>query len=179
MKGQQPDEELGLEHLFNTYFPIESPNGDMRIEYAGYSVDPDYIYAMKSETECKRKGATFGVPVKVKVRLVKRNSDIQERDIFFGEFPVMTDRGTFIINGSERVIVSSIVRSPGVIFKNMNKKGQKSSLFTANLYPYLGSMLSFVFERTNVDDKENKLDAKEDYVEDFDGESGEAGDKES
>ena len=179
MKGQQPDEELGLEHLFNTYFPIESPNGDMRIEYAGYSVDPDDIYAMKSETECKRKGATFGVPVKVKVRLVKRNSDIQERDIFFGEFPVMTDRGTFSINGSERVIVSSIVRSPGVIFKNMNKKGQKSSLFTANLYPYLGSMLSFVFERTNVDDKENKLDAKEDYVEDFDGESGEAGDKES
>ena len=179
MKGQQPDEELGLEHLFNTYCPIESPNGDMRIEYAGYSVDPDDIYAMKSETECKRKGATFGVPVKVKVRLVKRNSDIQERDIFFGEFPVMTDRGTFIINGSERVIVSSIVRSPGVIFKNMNKKGQKSSLFTANLYPYLGSMLSFVFERTNVDDKENKLDAKEDYVEDFDGESGEAGDKES
>ena len=179
MKGQQPDEELGLEHLFNTYFPIESPNGDMRIEYAGYSVDPDDIYAMKSETECKRKGATFGVPVKVKVRLVKRNSDIQERDIFFGEFPVMTERGTFIINGSERVIVSSIVRSPGVIFKNMNKKGQKSSLFTANLYPYLGSMLSFVFERTNVDDKENKLDAKEDYVEDFDGESGEAGDKES
>ena len=179
MKGQQPDEELGLEHLFNTYFPIESPNGDMRIEYAGYSVDPDDIYAMKSETECKRKGATFGLPVKVKVRLVKRNSDIQERDIFFGEFPVMTDRGTFIINGSERVIVSSIVRSPGVIFKNMNKKGQKSSLFTANLYPYLGSMLSFVFERTNVDDKENKLDAKEDYVEDFDGESGEAGDKES
>ena len=179
MKGQQPDEELGLEHLFNTYFPIESPNGDMRIEYAGYSVDPDDIYAMKSETECKRKGAPFGVPVKVKVRLVKRNSDIQERDIFFGEFPVMTDRGTFIINGSERVIVSSIVRSPGVIFKNMNKKGQKSSLFTANLYPYLGSMLSFVFERTNVDDKENKLDAKEDYVEDFDGESGEAGDKES
>ena len=179
MKGQQPDEELGLEHLFNTYFPIESPNGDMRIEYAGYSVDPDDIYAMKSETECKRKGATFGVPVKVKVRLVKRNSDIQERDIFFGEFPVMTDRGTFIINGSERVIVSSIVRSPGVIFKNMNKKGQKSSLFTANLYPYLGSMLSFVFERTNVDDKENKLDAKEDYVEDFDGESGEASDKES
>ena len=179
MKGQQPDEELGLEHLFNTYFPIESPNGDMRIEYARYSVDPDDIYAMKSETECKRKGATFGVPVKVKVRLVKRNSDIQERDIFFGEFPVMTDRGTFIINGSERVIVSSIVRSPGVIFKNMNKKGQKSSLFTANLYPYLGSMLSFVFERTNVDDKENKLDAKEDYVEDFDGESGEAGDKES
>ena len=179
MKGQQPDEELGLEHLFNTYFPIESPNGDMRIEYAGYSVDPDDIYAMKSETECKRKGATFGVPVKVKVRLVKRNSDIQERDIFFGEFADMTDRGTFIINGSERVIVSSIVRSPGVIFKNMNKKGQKSSLFTANLYPYLGSMLSFVFERTNVDDKENKLDAKEDYVEDFDGESGEAGDKES
>ena len=179
MKGQQPDEELGLEHLFNTYFPIESPNGDMRIEYAGYSVDPDDIYAMKSETECKRKGATFGVPVKVKVRLVKRNSDLQERDIFFGEVPVTTDRGTFIINGSERVIVSSIVRSPGVIFKNMNKKGQKSSLFTANLYPYLGSMLSFVFERTNVDDKENKLDAKEDYVEDFDGESGEAGDKES
>ena len=179
MNGQEPDEELGLEHLFRTYFPIESPNHEMKIEYAGYSVDPNDVYAMKSETECKRKGSTFGVPVKVKIRLEKRNGEIQEKEIFFGEFPVMTDRGTFIINGSERVIVSSIVRSPGVIFKNMNKKGQKSSLFTANLYPYLGSMLSFVFERTNVDDKENKLDAKEDYVEDFDGESGEAGDKES
>ena len=158
MNGQEPDEELGLEHLFRTYFPIESPNHEMKIEYAGYSVDPNDVYAMKSETECKRKGSTFGVPVKVKIRLEKRNGEIQEKEIFFGEFPVMTDRGTFIINGSERVIVSSIVRSPGVIFKNMNKKGQKSSLFTANLYPYLGSMLSFVFERTNVDDKENKID---------------------
>ena len=158
MNGQEPDEELGLEHLFRTYFPIESPNHEMKIEYAGYIVDPNDVYAMKSETECKRKGSTFGVPVKVKIRLEKRNGEIQEKEIFFGEFPVMTDRGTFIINGSERVIVSSIVRSPGVIFKNMNKKGQKSSLFTANLYPYLGSMLSFVFERTNVDDKDNKID---------------------
>ncbi|MGN1164254.1 MAG: hypothetical protein ACI4S4_05525, partial [Candidatus Ornithospirochaeta sp.] len=158
MKGEAPDEEIGLEHLFRTYFPIESPNGEMRIDYAGYSVDPNDVYAMKSETECKRKGSTFGVPVKVKIKLEKHNGEIQEKEIFFGEFPVMTDRGTFIINGSERVIVSSIVRSPGVIFKNMNKKGQKSSLFTANLYPYLGSMLSFVFERTNVDDKENNLD---------------------
>ena len=135
MNGQEPDEELGLEHLFRTYFPIESPNHEMKIEYAGYIVDPNDVYAMKSETECKRKGSTFGVPVKVKIRLEKRNGEIQEQEIFFGEFPVMTDRGTFIINGSERVIVSSIVRSPGVIFKNMNKKGQKSSLFTANLYP--------------------------------------------
>ncbi|MBQ0070562.1 MAG: hypothetical protein KBS81_01680, partial [Spirochaetales bacterium] len=166
MHGEQPDPEFGLEHLFQTYFPIESPNGEMTVGYAGYSVDPSDVYSMKSETECKRKGSTFGVPVKVKINLEKHNGEIQEKEIFFGEFPVMTDRGTFIINGSERVIVSSIVRSPGVIFKNMNKKGQKSSLFTANLYPYLGSMLSFVFERTNVDDKENKIDFKSEATED-------------
>ena len=122
MNGQEPDEELGLEHLFRTYFPIESPNHEMKIEYAGYIVDPNDVYAMKSETECKRKGSTFGVPVKVKIRLEKRNGEIQEKEIFFGEFPVMTDRGTFIINGSERVIVTSIVSSPGVICKSMNKK---------------------------------------------------------
>ena len=77
MNGQEPDEELGLEHLFRTYFPIESPNHEMKIEYAGYIVDPNDVYAMKSETECKRKGSTFGVPVKVKIRLEKRNGEIQ------------------------------------------------------------------------------------------------------
>lgn len=162
MHGLEPDPRYGLEHLFQTYFPIESPNGGMTVYYQGYTVDPKDVFAMKSETECKRKGSTFGVPVKVRIQLEKKGGEITEKEIFFGEFPVMTDRGTFIINGSERVIVSSIVRSPGVIFKNMNKKGLKSSLFAANLYPYLGSMLSFVFERTNVDDKENKVDYKAD-----------------
>lgn len=156
MRNEEPNPKFGLEKLFQTYFPIKSPNGEMTIEYKGYSVDPQDVYSMKSETECKLKGSTFGVPVKVNIALEKHNGEIQAKEIFFGDFPVMTDRGTFIINGSERVIVSSIVRSPGVIFKtpnvgtNLKEKGRRS-YFKANLYPFAGAMISFVLVRKNGD----------------------------
>ena len=103
-RGEAPDPAYGLEHVFRTTFPIVSPNEDMKVEYNGYTVDMAGI--KYSESECKKKGRTFGVPVKAKIALeTVKNGLIKEKEIFFGDFPLMTDRGTFIINGAERVIV--------------------------------------------------------------------------
>ena len=141
LKGEEPDPSYGLESVFRSTFPIVSPNEDMRVEYNGYKVDMDGI--KYSESECKKKGRTFGVPIKANVALETKNGEIKEKEIFFGDFPLMTDRGTFIINGAERVIVSQIVRAPGVVFKE-GKKNDSSSLYYGTLYPYSGTKLEFV-----------------------------------
>ena len=156
-KGLEPDPAFGLEHVFRQVFPIKSPNDDMYVDYKGYTVDFDGI--KYTESECKKKGRTYGVPVKAKLSLVFRNGQISEKDIFFGDFPLMTDRGTFIINGAERVIVSQIVRSPGIVFK-MGKKNDASSLYYGTLYPYSGQKLEFVLTRKN-----EKADGKKDSQE--------------
>ena len=105
----------GLEEVFRNTFPIESPNGDMLLEYERYNLDED---AMKySELECKMKGLTYAVPLKARINLVfQKTGEIRQKEIYLGDIPLMTDRGTFIINGAERVVVSQIHRSPGVIF---------------------------------------------------------------
>ena len=145
-RGEAPDPSYGLESVFRATFPIVSPNEDMRVEYNGYKVDMAGI--KYTESECKKKGRTFGVPIKASVALETRNGEIKEKEIFFGDFPLMTDRGTFIINGAERVIVSQIVRSPGVVFKE-GKKNDSSSLYYGTLYPYSGTKLEFVLTRKN------------------------------
>lgn len=147
-RGEAPDPAYGLEHVFRTTFPIVSPNEDMKVEYNGYTVDMAGI--KYSESECKKKGRTFGVPVKAKIALeTVKNGLIKEKEIFFGDFPLMTDRGTFIINGAERVIVSQIVRSPGIIFKEGKKTDVSSLSYTGTLYPYSGTKLEFVLTRKN------------------------------
>ena len=151
-KGLAPDPAFGLEHVFQTVFPIKSPSEDMMVTYNGYTVDMEGI--KYSESECKKKGRTYGVPVKAKLALQMKNGEIREKEIFFGDFPLMTDRGTFIINGAERVIVSQIVRSPGIVFKE-GKKNDASSLYFGTLYPYAGTKLEFVLTRKN-----EKVDAK-------------------
>ena len=156
-KGQAPDPSCGLEHVFRTTFPIISPNEDMRVDYNGYTVDMDGI--KYSESECKKKGRTFGVPVKARVALeTAKNGEIKEKEIFFGDFPLMTDRGTFIINGAERVIVSQIVRSPGVVFKEGKKSDVSSLSYTGTLYPYSGTKLEFVLTRKNEKTDASKKD---------------------
>ena len=145
-KGEAPDPSYGLESVFRSTFPIVSPNEDMRVEYNGYTVDMNGI--KYTESECKKKGRTYGVPIKASIALETKNGEIKEKDIFFGDFPLMTDRGTFIINGAERVIVSQIVRSPGVVFKE-GKKNDASSLYYGTIYPYSGSKLEFVLTRKN------------------------------
>ncbi len=158
LNGEAPNKKYGLEAVFQETFPIKAPNEEMSVEYRGYSVDMDGI--KYSESECKKKGRTYGVPVKATVSLTTKNGEIKEKEIFFGDFPLMTDRGTFIINGAERVIVSQIVRSPGVVFKE-GKKNDASSQYYGTLYPYSGTKLEFVLTRKNekADTKKNENSA--------------------
>ncbi len=140
--------EAGIEEVFRTTFPIESPNGDMLLEYENYHLDEG---AMKySEIECKQKGLTFAVPLKAKINLVfQKTGEIRQKEIYLGDIPLMTDRGTFIINGAERVVVSQIHRSPGVIFSH--EKG----IYSARIIPYRGSWLEF-----EIDQKKELIYAK-------------------
>ncbi len=146
--GQDPDPASGLEAVFEGTFPIESPNGEMRLVYGGYTIDYDNIKF--SETECKKKGRSFSVPIKATIRLeLLKTGEIREKEIFFGDVPLMTDRGTFIINGAERVVVSQIHRSPGVIFSN------EKDVYSSRIIPYRGSWLEF-----EIDEKKKLIFAK-------------------
>ncbi len=141
-------EQSGLEEVFRTTFPIESPSGDLVIEYERYSLDEKSI--KYSELECKQKGLTYSVPLKAVINLVfKKTGEIRQKEIYLGDIPLMTDRGTFIINGAERVIVSQIHRSPGVIFSH--EKG----VFSSRIIPYRGSWLEF-----EIDQKHDLIHAK-------------------
>ena len=123
-----------LEDVFNSVFPIESPSGDLLIEYVDFTLD--YKGVRFSEKECKRKSYTYGVPLKANINLVfQHTGEIRQKEIYMGDIPIMTDRGTFIINGIERIVVSQLHRSPGVIFSN--EKG----VYTSRIIPYRGSWL--------------------------------------
>jgi DNA-directed RNA polymerase subunit beta len=143
-----PLDVAGLEEVFRATFPIESPSGDMLLEYERYSLDEE---AMKySELECKMKGLTYAVPLKARINLVfQKTGEIRQKEIYLGDIPLMTDRGTFIINGAERVVVSQIHRSPGVIF--CHEKG----VYSARIIPYRGSWLEF-----EIDQKKELIYAK-------------------
>ncbi|AEC02920.1 DNA-directed RNA polymerase subunit beta [Parasphaerochaeta coccoides] len=145
--GLKPDPALGLEDVFTSTFPIESANGEMRLVYDHYEVDMDGIKF--SETECKRKGRTYSVPIKATISLEMPNGELREKEIFFGDIPLMTERGTFIINGAERVVVSQIHRSPGVIFSN------EKDIYSARIIPYRGSWLEF-----EIDEKKHLIYTK-------------------
>ncbi|MGE4585415.1 MAG: DNA-directed RNA polymerase subunit beta [Sphaerochaeta sp.] len=146
-KGLGPDPSYGLEEVFQSTFPIDSPNGEMRLAYKGYAIDLENIKF--SESECKKKGRSFSVPIKVTISLEFSNGEMREKEIFFGDIPLMTDRGTFIINGAERVVVSQIHRSPGVIFSN------EKDVYSSRIIPYRGSWLEF-----EIDDKKHLIFTK-------------------
>ena len=140
--------EQGLQEVFSSTFPIESPNGDMFLEYEYYELDEENIKF--SELECKQKGLTYSVPLKARINLnFQQTGEIRQKDIYMGDIPLMTDRGTFIINGAERVVVSQIHRSPGVIFSH--DKG----VFSSRIIPYRGSWLEF-----EIDQKKELIYAK-------------------
>jgi len=139
--GREPGRQ-GLEEVFQEIFPIESPNGDMVLEYVGYTLDESGIKL--SEQECKNKGLSFVIPLKAKINLVFWGTgEIRQKEIYMGDIPLMTGRGTFIINGAERVVVSQIHRSPGVIFSH--EKGA----YTSRIIPYRGSWLEFEVDQKN------------------------------
>ncbi len=131
-----PLKNMGLEAAFRETFPISNANGDVTLEYAGYTLEdlgPGF-----SESECKKKGMTYAIRLKARINLCfAQSGEIRQKDIYMGDIPLMTDRGTFIINGAERVVVSQIYRSPGVIFaKDKNQ-------FTSRIIPHRGSWLEF------------------------------------
>ena len=147
LQGLAPLDQ-GLQEVFETTFPIESQTGDMRLEYDHYTLDEDNIKF--SEFECKQKGHTFAVPIKARINLVfLETGEIRQKDIYMGDIPLMTDRGTFVINGAERVVVSQIHRSPGVIFSH--EKG----IYSSRIIPYRGSWLEF-----EIDQKKELIFAK-------------------
>jgi DNA-directed RNA polymerase subunit beta len=146
----EPHKVQGLEEVFQSIFPIESPNGDMLLEYTHYGLDEENIKF--DEEQCKLKGLTYAVPVKARINLIfQETGEIRQKDIYVGDIPLMTDRGTFIINGAERVVVSQIHRSPGVIFSH--EKG----VYSSRIIPYRGSWLEF-----EIDQKKELIYAKVD-----------------
>ncbi|MCX8059297.1 MAG: DNA-directed RNA polymerase subunit beta [Spirochaetes bacterium] len=134
-----PLENQGLEYLFRTIFPIESQTRNMVLEYVEYTIgEPKY-----TENEARKKGKTYAVPIKARINLVlKDTGEVKSQEIYFGEFPLMTSNGTFIINGAERVVVSQIHRSPGVVFSYSEKDYE----FNARLSPDKGSWLEFLID---------------------------------
>ena len=144
----EPIETQGLEEVFQSVFPIESQSGDMRLEYDHYILDEDSIKL--SEQECKTKGHTYAMPIKARINLVfLETGEIRQKDIYMGDIPLMSERGTFIVNGAERVVVSQIHRSPGVIFSH--EKG----VYSSRIIPYRGSWLEF-----EIDQKKELIFAK-------------------
>ena len=131
---------VGLEEVLREAFPIESYDKSYKLEYVSYSLGkPKY-----SLEECQKKGVTFAAPLKVKLRL-KSPKDTKEQEIYMGELPLMTENGTFIVNGDERVVVSQLHRSPGVSFeKSMHLNGKM--LYSARIIPHRGVWLEFEFD---------------------------------
>ncbi len=145
-------DDRGLHAALKSVFPITSYNGYAALEYVGYKLgDPVF-----DERECRNRGLSYGAPLRVTVRLViydKESSSkavkyVKEQEVYMGEIPLMTDNGTFIVNGTERVIVSQLHRSPGVFFDHDRGKTHSSGklLYSARIIPYRGSWLDFEFD---------------------------------
>ncbi|HBO97320.1 MAG TPA: DNA-directed RNA polymerase subunit beta, partial [Candidatus Omnitrophica bacterium] len=144
--GSAPDKRKyqGLEEVFRDVFPLESYDGQIKLEYMNYSLGKEKYSAV----ECKRRGMTFAAPLKVKLRLITP-VDIKEQEVYFGEFPLMTDTGTFIINGDERVVVSQIQRPPGVSFEEeLHPTGK--SIFHGRIIPARGAWFEIKYDLNNV-----------------------------
>jgi len=153
-KAPEDCEEIGLHGAFNSVFPIESYSGTVKLEYVKYRLG-DPVFDVK---ECQLRGLTYAAPLRVTLRLVIMDKDapagsnivkdIKEQEVYMGELPLMTENGTFVVNGTERVIVSQLHRSPGVFFDHDKGKTHSSGklLFNARVIPYRGSWLDFEFD---------------------------------
>ena len=145
--------DVGLQGIFKSVFPIMDFNKTAQLEFVSYNLEtPKY-----DVDECRQRGMTFSAPVKVAIRLVTWDMDeggnqsvrdMKEQEVYFGEIPLMTLNGTFIVNGTERVIVSQIHRSPGVFFDHDKGKTHSSGklLYSARVIPYRGSWIDFEFD---------------------------------
>src|SRR3979411_1702284 len=145
--------EVGLQAVFRSVFPIKDFNGTSELVFVSYNLEkPKY-----DVDECRQRGMTYAAPIKVTTQLMIYDTrdggerivrDIKEQEVYFGEIPLMTDTGTFIINGTERVVVSQLHRSPGASFTHDKGRTHSSGkvLYSARIIPYRGSWLDFEFD---------------------------------
>src|SRR5687768_1538085 len=155
-KGGRPEE--GLQAVFKLVFPISDFSNTALLEFVKYTFDPPKY----DVDECRQRGMTFAAPLKVTLRLIvfdideetqaKSVKDIKEQDVYMGDMPLMTENGTFVVNGTERVIVSQMHRSPGVFFDHDKGKTHSSGklLFAARIIPYRGSWLDIEFDAKDI-----------------------------
>ncbi len=155
-EGGRPDE--GLQSVFKSVFPVSDFAGTALLEFVKYEFEQPKF----DVDECRARGMTFAAPLKVTLRLIvfdvdpdtgaKSVKDIKEQDVYMGDMPFMTSNGTFIVNGTERVIVSQMHRSPGVFFDHDKGKSHSSGklLFAARIIPYRGSWLDIEFDAKDV-----------------------------
>jgi len=151
-------EDIGIQAVFKSVFPISDFSGQSMIEYVSYDFDPPKY----DVEECQQRGLTYSAPLKVTLRLIvfeidpdteaKSVKDIKEQDVYMGDMPLMTNSGTFVVNGTERVIVSQMHRSPGVFFDHDRGKSHSSGklLFASRIIPYRGSWLDFEFDAKDI-----------------------------
>src|SRR3974390_1117970 len=154
--GGRQDE--GLQAVFRSVFPISDFSGTSMLEFVRYEFEPPKY----DVDECRQRGMTYAAPLKVTLRLIvfdideetgaKSVKDIKEQDVYMGDIPLMTMNGTFVVNGTERVIVSQMHRSPGVFFDHDKGKTHSSGklLFAARVIPYRGSWLDFEFDAKDI-----------------------------
>src|ERR1700760_1970561 len=151
-------EDTGLQGVFKSVFPIKDFNETSSLEFVSYHLEkPKY-----DVDECHQRGMTYSAPIKVVVRLVVWDKDeetgaqsirdVKEQEVYFGEIPLMTSNGTFIINGTERVVVSQLHRSPGAFFDHDGGKNNASGklIYSARVIPYRGSWLAFEFAQKDL-----------------------------
>lgn len=138
----------GLHEVFEDINPIQDYTGNLALEFVGYKLDKENIkYTVE---QCKERDTTYAAPLKVKVRLRNNETgEIKEQEVFMGDFPLMTEQGTFVINGAERVIVSQLVRSPGVYYNyTIDKTGKK--LFSSTVIPNRGAWLEYETDSNDI-----------------------------
>src|SRR5580704_14713176 len=154
--GGRPDE--GLQAVFKSVFPITDFSSTSMLEFVRYEFEPPKY----DVDECRQRGMTFAAPIKVTLRLIvfdvdeaagtRSIRDVKEQEVYLGEIPLMTSNGSFIINGTERVVVSQLHRSPGVFFDHDGGKNNASGklIYSARVIPYRGSWLDFEFDQKDL-----------------------------
>ena len=139
--------EQGLREVLDDVSPLVDYSGNLNIDFIDYSLEYKPKYSVE---ECKERDVNFAAPLKVKVRLSnKQTGEIKDAEVFMGDFPLMTETGTFVINGAERVIVSQLVRSPGIYYDSTIDKSDKK-IFTATVIPYRGAWLEYETDANDV-----------------------------
>ena len=140
--------EVGLKEAFRDISPITDSTGKLQLEFDDYVIEDKTNYTIE---QCKERDATYSSPLKVKVRFVDKNTGVQkEEQIFMGDFPKMTDNGTFVLNGAERVIVSQLVRSPGVYFEKNIDKAKNRETINMTIIPNRGAWIECEIDHTGV-----------------------------